>query len=155
MSNEDLFNNRKLIGKLLSCSLSQSSLSKSSLCKRAGISRPTLNRILRGEVTSQTNFITHLMKLLPALDLTIKDLFEKNKASSAEHEKGPSPASDDFNESVIEIRLQNGKKALFRGCVAFPDEESGKIRWQEILDIEGDHIMAVLSDGTRIQIGSS
>lgn len=154
MSDEYLFNNRKLIGKVLSACLFRKSLSKSSFSKQSGISRPTLDRMLRGEVTSQTNFITHLNKILPVLGLTMEDLFEKNCAYSSCREKSLFSPLKDSDESMIEICLQSGKKAFFRASIGFPDVKSGEIQWRDVLDLEGEEIMAVLRDGTKIQINS-
>ena len=47
---------------------------KSNVCTGAGISRPTLNKLLNGEVTNKTNFEKHISKLLAFLSLTPSEL---------------------------------------------------------------------------------
>ena len=74
MTSERLFEDRQKIGSVLSQRMEQSAVTKTEASRRSGISRPTLNRLLRGEINSRTNFVTHMNKLLPVLHLTVDEL---------------------------------------------------------------------------------
>ena len=56
---EDLFDKRYVIGTKLEQILEERSYTKAELCKRAGISRPTLDKMLAGTLTSKTNYEKH------------------------------------------------------------------------------------------------
>ena len=71
---DDLFDLRNVVGKKLEQLLDSRSLTKRSVCAGAGISRPTLDKILSGELTNKTNFEKHLSKLLSYLQLTPNEL---------------------------------------------------------------------------------
>ncbi len=71
---DDLFDLRNVVGKKLEQLLDSRSLTKRSVCTEAGISRPTLDKILSGELTNKTNYEKHLSKLLSCLQLTPNEL---------------------------------------------------------------------------------
>lgn len=66
----DLFNMREIVSQRISKFIEENNLTKSSICSGAGLSRPTLDKLLNCEVTNQTNFTKHMAKLLSYLDLT-------------------------------------------------------------------------------------
>lgn len=65
----NLFNERKKIGEHLTKFLRLNGYSKSSFSNLTGISRPTLNLILSGDITSSTTFDSHLEKISQSLEL--------------------------------------------------------------------------------------
>lgn len=67
---DELFNYRDVVGCKLEQIISARDYTKSGVCAGAGISRPTLDKMLGGEVTSKTNFEKHTVKLLAFLGLT-------------------------------------------------------------------------------------
>lgn len=70
----DLFDFRDVVGCKLDQIIRKRGYTKSSICTGAGISRPTLDKILNGEVTNETNFVKHLSKLLAYLSLSPSEL---------------------------------------------------------------------------------
>ena len=59
----DLFDRRSTFAIKLEKYLEAKSITKTQLCKEAGISRPTLDKILSAEITNRTNFIKHVTKI--------------------------------------------------------------------------------------------
>ena len=70
----DLFDFRDVVGCKLDQIIRKRGCTKSSVCTGAGISRPTLDKLLNGEVTNETNFVKHLSKLLAYLSLSPSEL---------------------------------------------------------------------------------
>lgn len=70
----DLFNFRDVVGCKLNQIIGSHKYTKSNICTGAGISRPTLDKLLNGEVTNKTNFEKHISKLLAFLSLTPSEL---------------------------------------------------------------------------------
>ena len=70
----DLFNYRDVVGCKLNQIIGSHKYTKSNVCTGAGISRPTLDKLLNGEVTNKTNFEKHISKLLAFLSLTPSEL---------------------------------------------------------------------------------
>ena len=66
----DLFDKRSVVGARIEEILSERGYSKSKFCKMCGISRPTIDKILSGNLTSKANFERHLNKILDTLSLT-------------------------------------------------------------------------------------
>ncbi len=66
----DLFDKRSVVGARLEEILSEQGYSKSKFCKMCGISRPTIDKLLSGNLTSKANFEKHVSKILNALSLT-------------------------------------------------------------------------------------
>ena len=52
-----LFEHRELIGSRLETAMNQRSMTKTKLCKTAGFSRPTLDKLLAGEINIEDNYI--------------------------------------------------------------------------------------------------
>lgn len=70
----DLFNSRDVVGCKLNQIIGNHKYTKSNVCTGAGISRPTLDKLLNGEVTNKTNFEKHISKLLAFLSITPSEL---------------------------------------------------------------------------------
>lgn len=66
---DDLFEMRKLVGTKLKDYIRSNGFSKVSFCKKAEISRPTLDKILNGEIDSKSTFDKHLNKILTCLKI--------------------------------------------------------------------------------------
>ena len=67
---EDLFDKRCVVGTKLEQILEGKSYTKAELCKKAGVSRPTLDKLLAGTLTSKTNYEKHVSKILDCLSIT-------------------------------------------------------------------------------------
>lgn len=66
---EDLFDKRCVIGANLEQILEERNYTKAELCKKAGVSRPTLDKLLAGTLTSKTNYEKHISKILDCLSI--------------------------------------------------------------------------------------
>lgn len=66
----DLFNQRSVFAAKLELLMEAKSITKSKLCKEAGISRPTLDKLLAVEITNETNFEKHTNKILNFFQIT-------------------------------------------------------------------------------------
>ena len=71
---ELLFENRKSIGENLLNIIKDNGYTKSSFSKLTSISRPTLDKLIKGEVDNLTTFKTHIEKILESLDMTDEQL---------------------------------------------------------------------------------
>ena len=76
MSFDELFEMRKLTGAKLKKYIQSNGFSKVSFCKKAEISRPTLDKILNGEIDSKRTFDKHLNKILTSLSINPDTLME-------------------------------------------------------------------------------
>lgn len=70
MTIELLFKNRKIIGKNILNIIKDEGYTKSSFAKFTSISRPTLDKLIKGEVDSFTTFKTHIQKILESQKIT-------------------------------------------------------------------------------------
>ena len=64
---DELFEMRKLTGTKLKDYIRNNGFSKVSFCKKTEISRPTLDKILNGEIDSKSTFDKHLNKIFTSL----------------------------------------------------------------------------------------
>ncbi|SNX54463.1 helix-turn-helix transcriptional regulator [Thermoanaerobacterium sp. RBIITD] len=74
MSMELLFENRKLIGKNILNIIKNNGYTKSSFSRLTNISRPTLDKLIKGEVDSLATFKTHIQKILESQDINEEQL---------------------------------------------------------------------------------
>lgn len=74
MQLDELFDLRSNIGKKLELIIKDRKITKARLCSETGISRPTLDKMIGGEITNKTNYDKHLGKILRYLKLTPEDL---------------------------------------------------------------------------------
>lgn len=69
----ELFDNRKVIGNNLLQFIKEKGYSKLSFSKIVDISRPTLDKIIKGEVDSKTTFISHIKKIIDKKIISIEE----------------------------------------------------------------------------------
>ena len=74
MSMELLFENRKLIGKNILNIIKDNGYTKSSFSRLTNISRPTLDKLIKGEVDSLATFKTHIQKILDSQNMDEEQL---------------------------------------------------------------------------------
>ncbi|MDH7565934.1 MAG: helix-turn-helix transcriptional regulator [Clostridiales bacterium] len=74
MSMELLFENRKLIGKNILNIIKDNGYTKSSFSRLTNISRPTLDKLIKGEVDSLATFKTHIQKILDSQNIDEEQL---------------------------------------------------------------------------------
>ena len=67
---EDLFDKRSVVGAKIEQFMIEKQYTKIKLCKECGVSRPTLDKILAGTLSSKTNFEKHIRKILDCLLIT-------------------------------------------------------------------------------------
>lgn len=67
---DELFDKRSVVGTKLEQLLAAKGYTKAKLCKESGISRPTLDKLLSGSLTSKTNYEKHISKVLECLAVT-------------------------------------------------------------------------------------
>lgn len=78
---KDLFDMRSAVGAKLEDILSKQGYTKTSFCSSSHISRPTLDKLLSGDITSKTNYEKHIAKALACLNLTPDMLMENTQNS--------------------------------------------------------------------------
>ena len=66
----DLFDKRSIVGAKLERIIAEKGFTKISFSKACGVSRPTLDKILAGNLNSKTNYDKHLEKILKCLSLS-------------------------------------------------------------------------------------
>lgn len=74
MNKERMFLKRGDIGKQILQFIKGEGYTKSSFAKMIDLSRPTLNKIIEGDIPSETTFETHINKILQSLSLTLDEL---------------------------------------------------------------------------------
>lgn len=67
---DELFDKRAAIGSKLEDILLKQGITKAKFCANAGVSRPTLDKLLSGNITNKVNFINHMEKVLRCLSMT-------------------------------------------------------------------------------------
>lgn len=67
---EELFDKRSIVGAKIEMILEERKCTKSELCKNTGVSRPTIDKLLAGTLTSKKNYEKHIEKILRYLELT-------------------------------------------------------------------------------------
>lgn len=66
----DLFDKQSTVGARLEAVLEERGYTKVKFCSTAKISRPTLDKLLSGSITSRTNYEKHMTKVLETLNMT-------------------------------------------------------------------------------------
>lgn len=67
---EDLFDKRSIVGARLQQILTEKKCTKAELYKNTRVSRPTIDKILEGTITSKKNYETHMQKIMKYLHIT-------------------------------------------------------------------------------------
>ena len=71
---EELFEKRGLVAEKLKECLRENGFTKVSFSKKAEISRPTLDKLLNGEIDSKVTFDKHMSKVLSVLNMSANEL---------------------------------------------------------------------------------
>ena len=71
---DELFEQRILVGSKLKECIRDLGYTKVSFASKADISRPTLDKLLNGEINNKSSFNRHLKKILKLLNMTVEDL---------------------------------------------------------------------------------
>ncbi|MDK2823235.1 MAG: hypothetical protein PWP71_1153, partial [Clostridia bacterium] len=74
MTMELLFENRKLIGENILNIIKDNGYTKFSFSRLTNISRPTLDKLIKGEVDSLATFKTHIQKILDSQNMDEEQL---------------------------------------------------------------------------------
>lgn len=74
----DLYEKQGAVGEMLSSYLQKKGITKIELSEKSGVSRPTIDKLLSGAITSSTNYQKHMGKILQVIDLT-PDYFIKSE----------------------------------------------------------------------------
>ena len=74
MKFDELFEQRNIVAVKLKECLRDRGFTKVSFAKKTDISRPTLDKILSGNIDSKTTFDRHMQKIMKSLDMSIEDL---------------------------------------------------------------------------------
>lgn len=74
MNKEIMFLKRGDIGRQILQFIKGEGYTKSSFAKMIDLSRPTLNKIIEGDIPSETTFETHINKILQSLSITLDEL---------------------------------------------------------------------------------
>jgi len=97
---EILFDNRKIVGENILNIIKDNGYTKSSFSRLTNISRPTLDKLIKGDIDSLATFKTHIQKILESQDINEEQLL--NYAPKYKPKKEPIFAlSDNAPENHI------------------------------------------------------
>ena len=82
MKFDELFEQRSLVASKLKDCIRDMGYTKVSFAAKADISRPTLDKLLNGNIDSKSFFDRHLQKILKLLNITLEDLMLYHTAPS-------------------------------------------------------------------------
>ena len=85
MKFDELFEQRSLVASKLKECIRDKGYTKVSFSSKAGISRPTLDRLLNGAVDSKSTFDRHLQKILKVLNMSVEELMFYHASSVKSH----------------------------------------------------------------------
>ena len=71
---DELFEQRSLVASKLKDCMRDKGYTKVSFAKKAEISRPTLDKLLNGNIDSKTTFDRHLQKILKMMNMSVDEL---------------------------------------------------------------------------------
>lgn len=74
MKFDDLFEQRSLVATKLKDCIRERGFTKISFAKKTEISRPTLDKLLNGDIDNKSTFDKHLQKILSALNISVDEL---------------------------------------------------------------------------------
>ncbi len=102
MEFDKLFEKRSQVAVKLKDCIRDMGYTKISFAKKADISRPTLDRLLKGEINNKTTFDRHMQKILKILGMSVSELMmfapQKNRTVSAVYSQN---APTDYEMSSI------------------------------------------------------
>lgn len=139
---EDLFDKRSIVGSKLEQIFEQRGYTKTQICRESGISRPTLDKILSGMLTSKINYEKHIVKILGFLAITPNMLLGKiqNKYIQAKTIR-----------NAMQITVEEIAKPTGISKERLQEIESG----EEATTAELRDIALFLSTGVRSVLGNS
>lgn len=79
MNFDDLFEQRTIVGVKLKELIKAKGYTKVSFSELSNISRPTLDKLLKGEIDNKTTFNKHFNKILETLGIGVDELFFYDK----------------------------------------------------------------------------
>lgn len=109
MELNEVFEYRKLFGEKLKSYLKKDGYTKISFAKKADISRPTLDRILKGELDSKSTFDKHVQKIFEVLRVSVDEVMNLNQK---DEDTNVIDAVYSMNEPKDYIMSDEGKKEL-------------------------------------------
>ena len=71
---DELFEQRNLVASKLKECIRDKGYTKVSFAHKAGISRPTLDKLMNGTINSKSTFDRHLQKILKVLNMSVEEL---------------------------------------------------------------------------------
>ena len=71
---DELFEQRNLVASKLKECIRDKGYTKVSFADKAGISRPTLDKLMNGTINSKSTFDRHLQKILKVLNMSVEEL---------------------------------------------------------------------------------
>lgn len=74
MRNVDLYDKQSIIGAKIERLLNERAITKAEVCNKTGISKPTLDKLLKGKLTNRVNYGKHINKLFEFLNISDVDL---------------------------------------------------------------------------------
>jgi transcriptional regulator with XRE-family HTH domain len=80
MNFDDLFEQRAIVGVKLKELIKAKGYTKVSFSELSNISRPTLDKLLKGEIDNKTTFNKHFNKILEKLEISVDELFYYEEA---------------------------------------------------------------------------
>ena len=100
---DDLFEQRSLVASKLKDCIRGKGFTKVSFAKKAGISRPTLDKLLNGSIDSKSTFDRHLQKILKMLNMSVDDLMffqtEQDRQIAVVYSQN-APSEHEMNETA-------------------------------------------------------
>lgn len=103
MSFDDLFENRNIAAEKLKSCIRDQGYTKVSFAEKAGISRPTLNKLIAGTIDSKSTFDRHFQKVLRTLNMSVDEfmLFTSNRCAPIEAVFSENaPADHEMNDTA-------------------------------------------------------
>ena len=81
-----IYDNRYKIGENLLNFIKDNGYTKSSISKLTGISRPTFDKLIKGEIDNNTTLKSHIDKIVMAFNITIEQLIKYEHIDSRNNE---------------------------------------------------------------------
>lgn len=104
-----LFELRKKVGENIINIIKEKGYTKSSFAKLINISRPTLDKIINGEIDNKATFTTHINKILDTKAIVMEQLLNKEL-----YEVNESKVTVVFSDTAPDMHtLKSGAKEMF------------------------------------------
>jgi predicted XRE-type DNA-binding protein len=81
-----IYDNRYKIGENLLSFIKDNGYTKSSISKLTGISRPTFDKLIKGEIDNNTTLKSHIDKIVIAFNITVEQLIKYEHIESRNNE---------------------------------------------------------------------